>query len=79
MRIFNRELLALARQKHADAAPMIDAWLKEMEQAEWTRPLDIKKHHASASFLAGQVVIFNVKGNRYRLACGWITAAASCS
>lgn len=34
---------------------------------EWTSPAELKRSYATASFLAGNVVIFNVKGNSYRL------------
>ena len=64
MRVFNRELLTEARRRHADAAKTLDAWLEEATLADWTKPADLKKDYASASFLAGNVVIFNVKGNR---------------
>ncbi|HEV7609819.1 MAG TPA: type II toxin-antitoxin system HigB family toxin [Steroidobacteraceae bacterium] len=33
----------------------------------WCTPSDVKSSYATASFLAGGVVIFNVKGNSYRL------------
>ena len=33
----------------------------------WSTPQDVKESYASASFLADRIVIFNVKGNRYRL------------
>lgn len=36
-------------------------------QARWFGPIDIKRRYPSASFLAENVVIFNVRGNRYRL------------
>jgi mRNA interferase HigB len=36
-------------------------------QARWQTPQDIKDEYGSASFSGGSVVIFNVKGNRYRL------------
>ena len=68
MNVLNRQLLAAARKRHADAQPSLDAWLAEAMEAEWSRPLDIKRRYASASFLGGNVVIFNVRGNRYRLA-----------
>jgi len=42
--------------------------LAEAMEARWTGPMDIKRRYPSASFLAGNVVIFNVRGNRYRLA-----------
>ena len=33
----------------------------------WATPQRIKVRYASASFLHGNVVIFNVRGNAYRL------------
>lgn len=52
---------------HADARPWIENWVADTRLAKWASPQDIKDQYASASFLAGNVVIFNVKGNRYRL------------
>jgi len=46
--------------------PMAD-WLKEASAAQWHTPQDIKARYASASFLAGRRVVFNIKGNDYRL------------
>lgn len=34
---------------------------------QWRTPQDVKGMYATASFLAGNVVVFNVKGNRYRM------------
>ena len=68
MNVINRELLATARRRHADAQPSLDAWEAEATEANWIGPMDIKRRYSSASFLAGNVVIFNVRGNRYRLA-----------
>jgi mRNA interferase HigB len=50
---------------HADARPWIENWVAELERTQWKTPQDVKNMYASASFLAGNVVIFNVKGNRY--------------
>lgn len=46
--------------------PLAD-WLHEAEGAQWRSPQDIKDRYASASFLAGRRVVFNIKGNDYRL------------
>jgi len=35
--------------------------------ADWKTPQDVKNHYSSASFLPDRVIIFNVKGNSYRL------------
>ena len=55
---------------HADARPWIENWIFDTEKARWRTPQDIKALYASASFLAGNVVIFNIKGNRYRMEVG---------
>ena len=53
--------------RHPDARPWIEAWLHEAETMSWETPQRIKTRFASASFLRGNVVIFNVRGNAYRL------------
>jgi len=65
MRIAGRERLELFCGKHTDTRAWIERWLADVELAAWTKPRDI--HSTLASFLADGVVIFNVKGNAYRL------------
>jgi Uncharacterized protein conserved in bacteria len=67
MRIVGRGHLSRFCESHADARKWIEHWLAEAEEAVWTAPHDIKARFASASFLPGNTVIFNVKGNDYRL------------
>lgn len=55
------------KRTHADSRGPLDAWRLEAERASWTGPQDIKSRYPSASFLAENTVIFNVKGNSYRL------------
>lgn len=47
-----------------------------VETARWQAPQHIRHRYASASFLGGGLVIFNVKGNAYRLEAtiAWRTA-----
>lgn len=67
MRIVGRELLDRFCSKHTDARPWIIGWLSDTESTTWTTPQAIKDRYASVSFLRGNTVIFNVKGNDYRL------------
>ena len=67
MRIVGREKLDEFVGVYADARPWVANWIAEVEMARWRRPQDIKERHASVSFLAGNAMYFNVKGNRYRL------------
>ncbi len=67
MKVVGRESLEKFARKHADVRGQIDAWVCEAEEADWQTPDDIKKRYASVSFLANNRVIFNLKGNKYRL------------
>ena len=68
MRVVGRELLEDFKKRHADAGSQVDAWLAEAREASWKTPHDVKERYASASVLKGGVVVFNIRGNRYRLA-----------
>ena len=43
------------------------AWYHDVLQADWKSPADVKRVYASASIVGENRVVFNVKGNRYRL------------
>lgn len=53
--------------KHADAEQPLRAWYDEACKASWTQPADIKAQYRSASILKSRRVVFNIKGNDYRL------------
>jgi mRNA interferase HigB len=67
MRVAGRQILDAFCRKHADARSWIENWLADVGSATWSNPSDIRGSYSAASFLAGGVVIFNVKGNSYRL------------
>lgn len=67
MRILNLPLLESYKQHHADVRGHLDAWRDEVERAIWQTSHDIKRRYKSADFLADNRVIFNIKGNSYRL------------
>lgn len=67
MVVHGKKLLCDFQQRHADAKSAVDIWLDDTESATWQGPTDIKREYPSASFLSGNRVIFNLKGNRYRL------------
>ena len=49
------------------ARSQYDAWLAIVDHAEWRNPEDVKRSHPKASILKGGRVVFNIKGNDYRL------------
>jgi len=67
MRIVGREVLHEFILQHADAAPAANAWLAEAEEAHWRTPMDVKERYPHASILSNNRVIFNLKGNKYRM------------
>lgn len=67
MQLINLAVLEELKSSHADARGALDAWRAEVQAATWLSPQDIKDRYASASFLSGNRVIFNIKGNTYRL------------
>lgn len=64
--IAKRNLIAFY-EKHPDAEQSLKAWYMEASKASWKSPQDIKNSYASASFLGNNRVVFNIKGNQYRL------------
>lgn len=52
---------------YRDSEHPLRAWYAEAKRANWTKPSDIKKKYKNASFLASNRVVFNIKGNKYRL------------
>jgi len=52
---------------HPDAEQPLKAWYDEARTAAWIGPQDIKRHYGSASFVGRNRVVFNIKGNDYRL------------
>lgn len=54
-------------ERHPDSEQPIKAWQDEARHAVWTTPQDIKNRYASASFVGHNRVVFNIKGNHYRL------------
>ena len=54
-------------EKHPLAETPLRGWYAEASRATWRTPADIKAAHRNASFLANNRVVFNIKGNDYRL------------
>lgn len=54
-------------ERHPDAEQPLKAWYEEATLASWTQPADIKAQYRSASVLKNRRMVFNIKGNDYRL------------
>ena len=67
MRVISRKALREFWEKHPDARQSLQAWYADVKHANWKSPSDIKQVYRTASFLANNRVVFNIKGNRYRV------------
>lgn len=67
MKIVAINTLRLFWEKHPDARQHLLAWIDEAKKANWTQPAQIKAHYRNASILKNRRVVFNIKGNDYRL------------
>jgi mRNA interferase HigB len=67
MRVIKRKTLEEFWNRHADSEQALKAWYAEVSHAIWKTPDDIRQKFRSADFLADNRVVFNIKGNHYRL------------
>lgn len=67
LRVIAKKILREFWQKHPDSEQQLKTWFQEASKAEWKTPRDIKRDYPTASFLADNRVVFNIKGNHYRL------------
>lgn len=54
-------------QKHNSAEQPLKAWYVEAKRANWKKPSDITRLYRTASVLSNNRIVFNIKGNDYRL------------
>lgn len=51
-----------------DSRGPLESWHEEAIKATWISPQSVKDHYANASLCGNNRVVFNVGGNKYRLA-----------
>jgi len=52
---------------HNDCEQQLKAWFHETSKTIWKNPNDVKKDYPNASILSDSRIVFNIKGNNYRL------------
>ena len=67
MRVISRKALRIFWERHPDARQALQAWYADVKQASWKSPADVKTAYRNASFVANHRVVFNIKGNKYRI------------
>ena len=67
MHVISRKSLREFAARHPPAKGPLDAWFAEASRADWGSFADVKAAYGSADLVAGNRVIFNIGGNKYRL------------
>jgi len=66
-RIISKRTLKLFWAKYPDSEQYLKTWYETVKHADWMSPNEIKNTFASASILKNGRIVFNIKGNSYRL------------
>jgi mRNA interferase HigB len=67
MRLISIKVLKEFIDKHPQSKSSLEAWWNEAKVANWQNSQQIKEKYASASFVGNNRVVFNIKGNDFRL------------
>ena len=66
-RIISKRTLREFWEKHRDSEEYLKVWYQTASHADWHTPQDVKRMYVNASIIANNRVVFNIKGNAYRL------------
>ena len=66
-RIFSKRTLREYWEKEPQTRAYLETWYETIKRANWTKPSDIKQFYVTVSILKNSRVVFNIKGNSYRL------------
>ncbi len=67
MRVIAKKILREFWIKHKDTEQQLQFWHQETSVSSWKNPNEIKRDFPSASILGDNRVVFNIRGNAYRL------------
>ena len=65
--VVKRKTLREFWERYPDAEQPLRAWYAKAASADWDSPARVKEDYPSASIIANDRVVFNIKGNTYRL------------
>jgi len=67
VRVIAKRTLRDFWEKHADCEEQLKSWFRETEKAKWNTINELKNEYPSASILKDNRIVYNIKGNKYRL------------
>lgn len=68
MRIISRKTLIKYWERYPETEQTLKSWYDEILNASWASPNELKIQYCNASIITDKRVVFNIKGNKYRLA-----------
>jgi mRNA interferase HigB len=66
-RIFSKSTLGEFWERYPDSEQYLKTWHETVKKADWKSPADVKQTYSNASILKSNRIVFNIKGNSYRL------------
>jgi mRNA interferase HigB len=66
-RIFAKSTLKEFWESHPDSAQHLKTWYDTAMSSSWKTPNEVKETYANTSILKDGRIVFNIKGNIYRL------------
>jgi len=66
-RVFSKSTLRTFWEKHPDCEQYLKTWYDTVMNSEWKNPIEVKGTFVHASILRNSRIVFNIKGNSYRL------------
>jgi len=67
VRVISKKILREFWQKNNDCEEQLKAWFREADKGTWKNFNELKMDYPSASIIEDNRVVFNIKGNKYRL------------
>ena len=67
MRVIAKKILREFWNKHKDCEQQLKSWFQEAASSKWKNSNEIKLEYPTASIIGDNRIVFNIKGNTYRL------------
>lgn len=67
MRVISKKSLVVFYQNHKDAETALEEWYQKAVDADWENFAQVRQTFNSADYIGNNRVVFNIKGNQYRL------------
>ncbi len=67
MRVIAKKTLVAFYTEHPDARTALEEWYEKTNRTEWENFSQVKRSFNSADFVGNNRIVFNIRGNQYRL------------